>query len=156
MKKLKINLSAQMIEDIKIIAQLELISVHEVIADALKDHFDEHSSIYDIKYIFRYRNIPEEGDEDYEDYIASLPTNEETPFTELDALYDDEFKGDAVGRVTINLPDELYDKIIYYEKEYGDNCFAIIREALEDYTYLSKTLAYYNDEYCDEEMGFWE
>ena len=70
-----------MIEDIKIIAQLELISVHEVIADALKDHFDEHSSIYDIKYIFRYRNIPEEGDEDYEDYIASLPTNEETPFT---------------------------------------------------------------------------
>lgn len=154
MKKLKINLSAQMIEDIKIIAQLELISVHEVIADALKDHFDEHSSIYDIKYIFRYRNIPEEGDEDYEDYIASLPTNEETPFTELDALYDDEFKGDAVGRVTINLPDELYDKIIYYEKEYGDNRFAIIREALEDYTYLSTTLAYYNDEYCDEEMWF--
>ena len=141
-------------KQITIIAQLELISVHEVIADALKDHFDEHSSIYDIKYIFRYRNIPEEGDEDYEDYIASLPTNEETPFTELDALYDDEFKGDAVGRVTINLPDELYDKIIYYEKEYGDNRFAIIREALEDYTYLSKTLAYYNDEYCDEEMWF--
>ena len=85
-----------------------------------------------------------------------MPTDEEPPFTELDALYDDEFEGYEVGRATINLPDELYEKIIYFEKEFDANRFAIIREALEDYTYLSTTLAYYNDEYCDEEMGFWE
>lgn len=156
MKKLKMNLSQKMIDDIEIIAQLELISVHEVIADALKEHFEEHSNLYYAKGILGFPNIPDEDDEGYEDYIASLPTDEEPPFTELDALYNDEFEEDEVGRVIINLPDELYNKIIYFEKECDANRFAIIREALEDYTYLSRTLDYYHGEYCDEEMGFWE
>lgn len=152
MKQLKINLSVKMIEDIELIAQLELISVDEVIADAVKEHFEEHSNRYFARDFLGLRYIPDEEDEDYEDYIAVLPTDEEPPFTELDALYDDEFEGYEAQRITINLPDELYDKIIYFEKEYDANRFTIIREALEDYTYLSKTLAYYNDEYCDEEM----
>ncbi len=156
MKKLKINLSEKMVDDLKIIAQLELISVHEVIADAIKEHFEEQSNLYYAKAILGFRYIPDEDDEGYEDYIASLPTDEEPPFTELDALYDDYFDGEVVRRVTIELPDELYEKIIYFEKEFDANRFAIIREALEDYTYLSTTLAYYNDEYCDEELGFWE
>lgn len=37
-------------------------------------------------------------------------------------------------RVKINLPDELYDKIIYFEKEYHTPRFEIIRRALKDYT----------------------
>ncbi len=156
MKKLKINLSEKMVDDLKIIAQLELISVHEVIADAIKEHFEEHSNLYYAKGILGFRYIPDEDDEGYEDYIASLPTDEEPPFTELDALYDDYFDGEVVRRMTIELPDELYEKIIYFEKEFDANRFAIVREALEDYTYLSTTLAYYNDEYCDEEMGFFD
>lgn len=154
MKQLKINLSVKMIEDIELIAQLELISVNEVIADAVKEHLEEHSNLYDAKDILGFRYIPDEEDEGYEDYIASLPTDVEPPFTELDALDDDYFDGEEVRRVKINLPDELYDKIITIERECDDNRFEIIRTALEDYTYLSTTLAYYNDEYCDEEMGF--
>lgn len=37
-------------------------------------------------------------------------------------------------RVKIQLPDELYDKIIYFEKEYYTPRFEIIRRALKDYT----------------------
>lgn len=156
MKKLKINLSEKMIDDLKIIAQLELISVNEVIATAIKEHLEESSHLYYAKDILGFRYIPDEEDEEYEDYIASLPTDEEPVFTELDALYDDYYKGEAVRRVTIHLPDELYEEIISIEKDCDDNRFAIIRNAFEDYTYLSTTLDYYNGEYCDEELGFWE
>ena len=37
-------------------------------------------------------------------------------------------------RIKIQLPNELYDKIIYFEKEYYTPRFEIIRRALRDYT----------------------
>lgn len=151
MKKLKINLSQQMVDDLKLIAQLELISVNEVIATAIKEHFEENSHLYDAKDILGLRFIPDEDDE--ENCPANLRTDEEPPYNELE---DDYFEDEIVRRVTIELPDELYEKIISYKKDFDDDRFEIIRNAFEDYTYQSTTLAYYNDEYCDEELGFWE
>lgn len=156
MKKLKINLSQKMVNNLKLIAQLELISVNEVIATAIKEHFEESSHLYYANGLLGFPYIPDEDDEGYEDYIANLPTDEEPPYDELDALYDDYFEGEVVRRVTIELPDELYEKVISFEKDFDDNRFEIIRNAFEDYIYQSTTLDYYNGEYCDEELGFWE
>lgn len=153
MKKIKINLSQQMVDDLKLIAQLELISVNEVIATAIKEHFEESSYFYYAKGLLGFPDIPDEDDEGYEDYIANLPTDEEPPYNELE---DDYFEDEIVRRVTIELPDELYEKVISFEKDFDDNRFEIIRRAFRDYIYQSTTLDYYNGEYCDEELGFWE
>lgn len=151
MKKVKINLSQQMVDDLELIAELELISVNEVIATAIKEHFEESSHLYYAKDILGLRYIPDEEDEEYTP--ANLRTDEEPPYNELE---DDYFEDEIVRRVTIELPDELYEKIISYEKDYDDDRFEIIRSAFEDYIYHSTTLDYYNGEYCDEELGFWE
>lgn len=151
MKKLKINLSQQMVDDLKLIAQLELMSVNEVIATAIKEHFEKSSHLYYAKGLLGFTYIPDEDDE--EDCPANLPTDEEPPYDELE---DDYFEDEIVRRVTIELPDELYEKIISFEKDFDDNRFEIIRSAFEDYIYQSTTLDYYNGEYCDEEFGFFD
>lgn len=151
MKKLKINLSQKMVDDLKLIAELELISVKEVIATAIEEHFKESSHLYYAKDILGLRYIQDEDDE--EDCPANLRTDEEPPYDELE---DDYFEDEIVRKVTLELPDELYEKIISYEKDYEDDRFEIIRRAFRDYIYQSTTLDYYNGEYCDEELGFWE